>query len=110
MILNAGHIPSLQGQRVIVVGSPATHEQLERIFHEAGSLELVNPGFFPQEVGVVKSETQHQPMDLLIGEFSQSPASLAWKGIVTPRILPGTGDYIADWGNLILGMKPKESH
>ena len=97
MCLNPDRLPSMQGKQVILSGNPASHEQLEKILREATSVELVNPEFFPQEVGVAKDEAHHAFNKLLIGEFFQSPASVAWNEILPAHILSGTGAYIPNW-------------
>ncbi len=110
LLLDADHLPSLKEKRVLIVGNPASHDQLERVFREAAFVTLVNPGFLPQEVGMTTQEAPHAALELVVGEFSQSPAAEAWKQILPLRILSGVGDYIPDWSSLLFplkdGMKP----
>ena len=97
ILLDFKQLPSLQGKRVILAGNPGNHDQLAKVFREASSLELVNPGFFPQEVGIGKEEVPQKEVKLVIGEFSESPAITAWKELLSPSILPGVGEYLPQW-------------
>jgi hypothetical protein len=110
ILLDSNQLHSLQGQTVILAGNPATHDQLEKIFREASAVELINPGFFPQEVGLGKAEIQQKEIKLVVGEFSESPACAAWKGLLPPTILPGVGDYLPQWSTAVLGLTPVTAH
>ena len=83
-------------------------EQLARLrtlLPVCSKLVLLNPMFFPQAVGADLPSTAK--IDVVIGEFSQVPAS-AWAEIIkgSSRTVPGTGDYLPRWPDLLLVSYP----
>ena len=86
-------MPSLQGKALLITGTPATKDQLTKVMGEASSVTLVNPRFYPQEVGYDPARMKAQ---LVVGEFSESPAIVAWKEKLPAKVLPGVGDYLPD--------------
>lgn len=59
----------------------------------AKTVILVNPRFFPQELSL--PDTMN--LDVLVGEFSQSPAASSWGERASVRKLVGVGDFLPDW-------------
>jgi hypothetical protein len=86
-------MPSLQGKALLITGTPATKDQLTKVMGEASSVTLVNPRFYPQEVGY---DPARMKAELVVGEFSESPAIVAWKEKLPAKVLPGVGDYLPD--------------
>lgn len=69
------------------------------------SFLLINPGFSPGQLAAIV------PLDgigieVAIGEFTQSSSVKAWEKIARPRELAQTGDYVAEWPEVIF-TKPK---
>lgn len=98
VILDPAHLPSLKDCAVMVVGRPASSEVLKHVFQNASSILLVNPKFLPQEVSM---RTAHPPLELVLGEFSESSPAMEWEKIATPRMLQGVGDYVPNWTSLL---------
>ncbi|MEI9896992.1 MAG: O-antigen ligase family protein [Chthoniobacter sp.] len=62
---------------------------------------LLNPVFSPQDIGV--SQAAVEKMQVLFGEFSQSPSAGAWQSFIgkpAPRI-EGVGDFLPEWPRLL---------
>jgi hypothetical protein len=94
VVLDAEKMPSLQGEHIVISGSPLPVGKLAEVMTLAGKVMLVNPRFYPQEVGF---DPARMNVELVVGEFSDSPAIGIWKEKLAAKILPGVGDYLPDW-------------
>ena len=75
--------------------------RLKTLLPVCSKLVLLNPAFFPQALGVNPSSSA--AVEVVAGEFSQAPIS-AWTEVVKspPIMVPGAGDYLARWPELLL--------
>jgi hypothetical protein len=103
VVLNAGKMPSLQNEHIMITGSPLPVGKLAEVMATAGKVMLVNPRFYPQEVGF---DPARMKVELVVGEFSDSPAAAVWKEKLPAKILPGVGDYLPDW-KVVMGNPEK---
>ena len=103
VVLDAERMPSLQGEHVLITGAPLPVGKLSKVMAEAGTITLVNPRFYPQEVGFDPARIK---VELVVGEFSDSPAVAVWKEKLPGKILPGVGDYLPDW-KVVMGNPEK---
>lgn len=103
VVLDAGKMPSLQGEHIVISGSPLPVGKLAEVMASAGKVMLVNPRFYPQEVGF---DPARMNVELVVGEFSDSPAVAVWKEKLPVKILPGVGDYLTDW-KVVMGNPEK---
>lgn len=87
-------------QQLILTGHFTTDAQLERMLQNAKEIFLVAPRLFPQELPL--SAEVLQKITILIGEFSQTPASTSWAQEGKVRLLPGIGDFLPDWPSHLL--------
>jgi hypothetical protein len=103
VVLDGGRRPSLKGEHLVIAGSPLPVGKLAEVMAEAGMVTLVNPRFRPQEVGF---DPARMNVELVVGEFSDSPAVAVWKEKLPGKILPGVGDYLPDW-KVVMGNPEK---
>ena len=94
VVLDAERMPMLKGAHVLITGSPLPVGKLSEVMAAADTVTLVNPRFYPQEVGF---DPARMKAELIVGEFSDSPAVAVWKEKLAAKILPGVGDYLPDW-------------
>lgn len=94
VVVDAGRMPTLTGAHLLITGSPLPVAKLAEVMAEADTVTLVNPRFYPQEVGF---DPARMKAELVVGEFSDSPAVAVWKEKLPAKILPGVGDYLPDW-------------
>lgn len=66
----------------------------------ATSILLVNPAVYPQELGGLAD--LGDTLTVMIGDFAQSPASLAWTSELIPHRMAGVGDFVPDWPSKLL--------
>ena len=99
VVVDAGRMPTLTGAHLLITGSPLPVAKLAEVMAEADTVTLVNPRFCPQEVGF---DPARMKAELIVGEFSDSPAVAVWKEKLPAKILPGVGDYLPDW-QVVLG-------
>lgn len=64
------------------------------------SLVLLNPTFYPQEIGV-RENSPLKNVAAIFGEFSQSPALSAWSNLAAVRQAEVAGDFLPHWPELI---------
>jgi O-Antigen ligase len=103
VVLDAGKMPLLKGEHVVITGSPLPVGKLAEVMATAGKVMLVNPRFYPQEVGF---DPARMKVELVVGEFSDSPAVAVWKEKLPAKVLPGVGDYLPDW-KVVMGNPEK---
>lgn len=90
------------GVTVAICGTPSPADliHLNSMLGTKTRLIALNPAFFPQELSNIA--LNQQLAEAVFGEFSQSPALSAWKGVATIRQLEGVGDFIPGWPELLL--------
>ncbi|PTY02972.1 hypothetical protein DB346_07625 [Verrucomicrobia bacterium LW23] len=98
-------LPDLTGKRLIVCGKIANPQDAARLMAGAKEVVWVNPGLFPQELTLAPEQSAR--LRILVGEFSQSPAAMAWAGQAPVQRLPGVGDFIPVWPEKLLASQPQ---
>lgn len=61
----------------------------------ARSILVVNPSVYPQELGDVG--LMDGKLTVVIGDFAQDPAALAWAQRFGAQRIAGVGDFVPDW-------------
>ena len=92
----------------LVVCGTLEEEQLARLrtlLPFCSRLVKLNRAFYPQALGA--GTPLDKKIEVVAGEFSQSPLS-AWREIVktSVRTVPGAGDYLPHWPELVLAAHP----
>jgi hypothetical protein len=96
-------VEEVQTKTLVIAGMLTASElaKLKILAPKYGRLLLLNPVFFPQDLGVdSKSPVK---IEVLSGEFSQTPTS-AWASELkhpASRVI-GAGDFLANWPDLVL--------
>jgi hypothetical protein len=103
-VSSLSEIQMAQQDTIVVAGAISQGEvnALATAAPRAARLLFLNPGFYPQELGIVGME-QKQTTQAFFGEFSQSPTVSAWAGFATVRQIEAVGDYLPQWPELIFG-------
>ena len=94
---------SLSGAMIVVAGSPEgrNRERMQQLASSASRLILLSPGYYPQEAGIALEAKS--PVEVLFGEFSQSPFLMAWEETGKVRRIAGAGDFFPTWPQIIFG-------
>jgi hypothetical protein len=104
--LSGTALPSLK-DRILVIGGELPdidQSKLKASIQECQNLVLLNPKFFPQEIGI--TESNKSKVITYFGDFSQSPSVDTWQTNSTLRHLSGVGDFIPNWPTLISEHSP----
>lgn len=104
VVENVRALPQGKLSSVILAGDipPEDRSEVVKRLKTAKSVTLVNPPFFPQELEV----SGELAVQVLVGEFSQSPAASTWTDLASTRKLIGVGDFVPDWPTLLLPHQP----
>lgn len=88
---------NLSEATVIVAGSPEGWNQrkMRQLASYALRLILLSPGYYPQECGI--SFNEKSSLEVIFGEFSQSPFLMAWEQTGKVRRIAGAGDFFPSW-------------
>jgi hypothetical protein len=65
----------------------------------AREIVLLNPHFFPAELGIDASNAGK--VRAYFGDFTQSPSVEAWRSLNVARDVGGAGDYLPDWPAIV---------
>ena len=101
-VLSLSSLPdSLSKAKVIVAGSPEGWNQrkMRQLASSALRLILLSPGYYPQESGI--SFNEKSSLEVIFGEFSQSPFLMAWEQTGKVRRIAGTGDFFPSWPEIV---------
>ena len=88
--------------RTLVLGSALPEnltEPVKAAINRLKKLILLNPHFFPSEIGI--ENVDHPRIYTYFGTFSQSPSTSAWSSVAKSQIIEGAGDFLFDWPKLI---------
>jgi hypothetical protein len=77
--------------------------KLKSFLPQSSKLVLLNPFFYPQEVSL-KSEDKDK-VEVLFGEFCQSPAQSTWSQHFQIQRVKGVGDYLPKWTDKVFENK-----
>lgn len=93
----------LSGATIVVAGSPEgrNKESMQRLAFSASRLILLAPSYYPQEAGIAFGKKY--PVEVIFGEFSQSPFLAAWEETGKVRRIAGTGDFFPTWPQIVFG-------
>jgi hypothetical protein len=96
-------LPPVRDETLVLGGAlPAVAlPSLKAAIHDCQKLVLLNPKFFPQEIGV--DDTYKSKVTTYFGDFSQSPSMDAWQAVSTSQQLSGIGDFVPNWPSLLSG-------
>jgi len=95
----------VSGTRVVLTGAPAgfSAERMGKVVAVASRLVLLAPAFFPQEAGFGADGMEN--VEVVFGEFSQSPFLPAWEKTGRVHCAAATGDYFPDWPEALCGRR-----
>ncbi len=102
----ASDLPSDLSSSVVALtnSSPGNNTSIyRRILGNAKQTIFLSPKCHPTEAGL---DAGNGSVIALFGEFSTSPMLAAWEETGCVRRIPGAGDFIPDWPNLILNEIP----
>lgn len=97
MVFDPRLIPNIEEQRVLAAGA-ISKEDFE-ILRTARQLVLINTTLSPSGLSI--GEGDQHPFKVVFGEFSQSPAKVDWQAAGFGDRLPGRGDYLGDWAEIL---------
>jgi len=100
IVTSPDSLPSLDNKTVVLAGHSVPGDTLKSPINSAKNVIVLNPYFFPQEIGVIKDKGPS--LLVAFGEFSSSPALNAWADVGTLKRLPGIGDFVPVWPELTL--------
>lgn len=91
----------LSGTTIVVAGSPEGRNQasMQWLASSVSRLILLAPSYYPQEAGFALGEKN--PVEVIFGEFSQSPFLMAWEEMGKVRRIAGTGDFFPNWPQIV---------
>lgn len=91
-----------RNSKVVVAGQVPDTEcpMLAKVAASAANLLLLTPNRYPQELSI--GESQSGVIQAVFGEFSQSPYAVAWEESGKIRRIPGAGDFLPSWPELVL--------
>jgi hypothetical protein len=101
LLFSTGQFPKLSG-KTLVIGSvlpDGGNNGLKAAVRDCHRLILLNPRFFPQEIGIDSSNKEK--VTTYFGDFSQSPSIEAWRSASNWEQLPGMGDFFPNWTSYI---------
>lgn len=92
--------PHLSKECTLILGGdlpsgPNILKSISNVHH----LVLLNPKFFPQEVGI--NSINRNKVVVYFGEFCQSPSSDAWRALNVVKQISGSGEFLPNWLQLI---------
>lgn len=99
-----GSLPGkVYGARIVMMGTPdgIKRSRMREVLDSASRLILLAPGFYPYEAGL--NAVVEEKVEVLFGEFSQSPFLQAWEETGRVRRVAGVGDYFPDWPERLCG-------
>jgi len=102
ILLQPHTFPKLEG-KTLVIGSAIPKVDRDSLLAAIGNcrqLILLNPRFYPQEIGI--SSANKAKVKAYFGDFSQSPSIEAWRSQSMFEQLPGVGDFLPNWTSLAL--------
>jgi len=101
LVANIDDLPASGVSDLIIAGTiqgkPISSEKLKSL----ESITLVNPTFPPISLPLAKETT----LRVIIGEFAQSASASDWESIAKVENLPGVGDFVPNWPDVLLGGK-----
>lgn len=99
---------SLSGTTIVVAGSPegCNQEIMRRLAASASRLLLLSPGYYPQEAGIICDAKSS--VEVVFGEFSQSPFLMAWEEAGKVRRISGAGDFFPTWPQIVFGSDTRQ--
>lgn len=102
VVRSMGDIACSDGCTLVVAGSlpDADLRALEARLLNSPQTFLLNPTFYPQEVGA-NGSARFENVATFFGEFSQSPAFSAWNAHATVRLVEVAGNFLPRWPELI---------
>jgi len=93
----AASIPRIENCIVLAAGEISAEDFA--VLKHARKLVLVNTKLSPRSL--TKEETMLVNMHVVFGEFSQSPAKVDWRTARFCEEIPGKGDYLGEWGEVL---------
>lgn len=101
LVYSVKALSEMDGDKIILCGGLPQNElhQFETIISHFKQVLLINPSYYPKEIKI----DAPSKIQVIFGEFSQSPSIDAWEsfsGKPIPR-LNGKGDFIPQWPLLI---------
>lgn len=100
-VLRAADLPA-EAERVIFCGDLDADSAAALQRRKLKSLLLLNPTALPGQFPDVPS------VSAVFGEFAHSNAFPLWRQAGKATIIPGVGDYLPDWPQLLTGNPPKQ--
>lgn len=102
-------LPDLEGKALFIAGQSSDDfdDALAAKMRQAERVVLLSPKFFPQQTELTCEQLKR--VQAFIGEFSRSPASHAWKQAADFQHIPGVGDFLPDWPQLLFTPTPSET-
>lgn len=93
--------PDSSGLTLIVAGqrSPEELRKLAMLAAKAEKVMLLSPEFYPRELSLAPG--RQQKLEVIFGEFSQSPTAAAWEKTGQVRRIPGNGDFLPSWPEIV---------
>ena len=93
----------LSGATIIVAGSPEGRNpvSMQRLASSASRVILIAPRYYPQEVGI--DFGKKNDVEVVFGEFSQSPFLAAWEETGKVCRVVGIGDFFPSWPEIVFG-------
>ena len=89
-------LPDAMDTQVMIAGKQENVKGLIEKLAKAKRIVLLNPTFFPSEIGQQTAKTT-----VVFGEFSQSPSVSAWTSPADVKRIDGAGSFIANWQNFL---------
>jgi hypothetical protein len=100
--------PLSGGEKILLTGGALSTASLSAVrsqFRDCERVILLNPAFFPEEMGLATKDTAR--LRVVFGEFSGSSAASAWDALLgsAPRS-EGVGDYLPEWPKMAFSQSP----
>lgn len=88
----------------LIISGKASESVLERVkAHPSIPLLLLNPSFEPALLG----DLGRRHIEVIAGEFSAAANRTEWRNAGSFTLLPGVGDYLSSWPELVLAFMDK---
>ena len=97
------NLPSLTNKTVVLAGMMPSSDLSKIGLSSEKKVILLNPSFLPQEINI--TEKYNSNIVVIFGEFSQSRAASAWESLGSVKHIPGAGDFLPHWPELIFAIK-----
>jgi hypothetical protein len=107
LVLAGNKLPSSKDKTLVIGGVLPNIEPsaLKNAIRECRNLVLLNPKFFPQEIGI--NASNKAKVTAYFGDFSQSPSIDSWQTVSEFKQLPGIGDFVPNWPTLLSEISAK---